>query len=513
MIQKPDINTLSIHIDMDEYMYKQNYGVYKSNIASMFRMNAFTRVEVNGENKIDLELNLPTGLRPVIDESITKKDGKEYKNYYYSITYSIPNNYTLKGPSNEVLAQDRIGAISTGFTTYTYKNSTPFSSREECVKYYGELGRGNGEVKAAIASKVSEIINSVAGQVRNTIDYFPTSASERIFSIKSGKKGDFSAYDKASDQIIEAYKAVKVGENRNNFSIASAEPVAFWKSQLPSLDYNNKDQENIYTAATLNLAAVYYWQDKLDSAQHYLELAKLTNDKKGIIYESQRSVNQRKLVLKTCKEFNTDPYKAVGSADISEVNENTTAKLIEKILNDPNNFTKYSGQVIDRNGKLLNVTFKQYGTLNEEQVRRLSNQLVYKAEGSVQEVILNTSGAKYYDIDGSKYELVQFYPSTEVSATIQAMAKIIYDSPKIRVYEYDTKAVNDLAGTLNIIYKKPTEDIGTNTSSVKFLFMFKKALGKYFADCPAVKAKAESGGYGKGRMLLVSAAKEYAECK
>jgi len=511
IIQDPDINTYSVKLDMNEAEYR-GYGVYKSNVASMVKINAFSPVEVNGENIVEINLGSPANMRATIDEVVTKKDDKSYSTFYYNLTYSIPNDYKLIGPKGEIFLEGKVGAIGAGFTTYTYK-SQGFQTREQCSKYFGSGQYGTNEVRSNIAGKVTEITKEITGEVQKTVDYVNSYATETIYSLKSGKKGDYSAYDKASEQLVEAFKLIKIGEDRTKFTEAASIPLSFWKSQLPSLDYKNKDQENAYTAATLNLATGYFWEDKLDSAQYFLDMAKLSGEKKGDVAGAQRLITSRISTLKELKVRNIDPYKGIGAANLSEINENTVANLIKKILEDPANFTKYQGQVIDKNGKLFNVTFKQYGELNEPAVAKWSNKLIYKAENSEQELEVNTLNVKYYDMDGQKYEYIRFYPSTEVSAPIQQMLKIVFDSPKIRVYEHDLGNTNNLAGSINILYKRPGEDIATNTSSVKFMFMFKKSLAKYFADCEAVKGKAESGTYGKGREQLVNAAKEYADCK
>lgn len=486
-------------------------GITKESLEDLIVFSALKKTgDMNGfkfEIKIlPIAIEQTTGIRTETKES----KGIKYSVYKYYFKYFIPYQIKITDPKGEVLV-NHFEKSSSSNNNFSFM-SDQFATSIECSNYFAANSQGFTLLKRNVSEGLGILMNSIKENAQFSIDYTPIKLSENINYFKTTKKENYDSFEKAAKSTVETFNLISPYSSRDNFFIANKSSIRFWKDTLKTLSYTNKEQVNLYAACYINLAKVYYLADELDSAKTYLEMAKKSNEKNSEIKSVTDMISYREADILKLKANGISIYGGIGVAKKELSNAELKQVFLANYLQDSKNFKLDSGYVIDNSGFQKKASFKTYNNLEPVELASKRNKTFFIMEGINSEFELNTSSVRGYKLDTQIFENVKFYTANELNNLTQQFLKVIIESNKLRVYEYDSKDLNNLASSVNLIFKKPSEEIGTNSSSAKFFLLFKKSLQNYFSDCTSMKEKIDKGEYSKNRQGILKAANDYINC-
>jgi hypothetical protein len=513
IIQNSSINTYNVEISGYEDDLN-TLGYSAGSITDKLNLRAFTRVDGEGENKVVFRFSGYGSLRGNMS-SQTGTDGKA--KYFYTYSYTLPMSYEIYAggkriAGGEIKKQTAMGSVE----QFTYSTSSYATSTDATNNWNsgGQAGLRN-QIKTNFDAKFESFLT----EVRNQIDYQAIKGSTDFGIFKTTKKEDFTDYEVAAQSAEAALTPLVAGEPRTGLRERMESPMAFWKTKMKTLDPTNKDQDKLYFACANNLANAYYWMDNIDSALYFIAEAEKSKFREGYLVLLKSDIENRRKQLAALKVFGIDPYVGPDQASAAEIKEieaiakkeriNEEAEIAARIAAEQMKLEPviemYDGYIINREDQKVVGKVKCYKANNGDR----TGKNYFITEGTEKEMELSASYIKMCEFGSYKYELVKYLG---VSKETNLML-VAYDSEKIKVYKYTVPSKTSKYGITNIYYKRPNEELATNTSSLTFTYAYKKTLAKYLEDCPSVSSKALGGEYTDSEEMRIAAAIDYSNCK
>ncbi|HEY8402111.1 MAG TPA: hypothetical protein VIK89_12655, partial [Cytophagaceae bacterium] len=520
VIQNASVNTYSVEVKGYENNLN-DIGYSSGALIDRVILNTFTKVNGEGENKIIFRFGGYGSLNGSLSSS-TNSEGKV--SYYYIYNYTLPMSYEIYADNKRIAGGEikakQQNSAAPSVDQFSYKSKS-FNSSTDANNFWN--GSGKAEVRNHIKGNFENKFKEFLAEVKYDIDYYPSTATTSFGMFKTTKKADFTVYEKAAESAERALETLVAGQPRTGLRNALDSAMTFWSTTLSTLDPTNKEQDKLFFVCANNLANSYLWMDNIDSALYFVSVAEKAKFREGYLSMLKYEIETRQKQLNTLKAFGIDPYTGPARATQEEIDAinakaeedrlNKEAEIAARIAAAEKKFApvieNYDGYIIDRADKKVSGKIICYKANNGER----TGKNFFVADGADKEMELTASFVKACEFGSNKYELVKYADATGLGKETQLLL-VAYESNKIKVYKSYYKLKNSDTYTTDIYYKRPDEEVATNTTTVAFTVAYKKQLAKYFENCAEINKKALAGDYTDSPEMRIAAAVDYSNsCK
>jgi len=429
-----------------------------------------------------LQVNVLLG-SPVLNMSSTKTRQTSKKNkdgttttttyYYRDGKFYMPISYQIVGNDGAIIKEQVVASSS---TTENVKFDNRYRSSTQLRNAYREEYRNlrNNLIRKHISKHMGRMKNSIM----SALDTRPASRNTDVMYIKTKKHKEYDALLAAMERTKEEFGKMSATESVETIKKELAPSIEYWERLIGSYSATEKKTRKIHWVARYNLANVHFWLDDLDKASTYA--AKLTD----ISLRKPASKSLQRRIEDTKKLFQVNEKSSRHFAvDLSNASAPVDPNAGAQVSND-NSPNIYEGMVEYASGKIEKGKFYYEPGVSSDFVFGNKGNVRFKAEGSTGiGRVLSPSKVRQMKIGEREISILRFSPTGTIK-TNQFVEKL-FASSKIEVYMFypthnDTRVDWEPAP---LLYNIGT-DKWLNTGGLKFALSPKKALAKFFKDCP-----------------------------
>lgn len=309
-------DTYELKLDISPQAY-QVYKLDKATVEKMFSLASFSKVADHPKLKLVVSIDIPQVKVSQVTSIENNNGGQKFK---YAHEYAIPNGVKLLDVNNQVIFEEHLEYDS--FRKYFYTRnivSAIFESSEQCKRFFSAGGEGHAGIYLNYKVYGKNTLELLAASLKRNLDFGVDMTYEMIQASPFGEKLEYKGYNIAAEQAIGAYSTIKAGKDRSLFIKYAAQPIAFWKQEISSIEAKtsrDEDQDKLFNCSSTNLVNAYLWSDKLDSAALIIDKMKTIKD--SYWRPLKDVIDRRRLQLDQLKRLGIDPYKGKGNIDFNQ---------------------------------------------------------------------------------------------------------------------------------------------------------------------------------------------------
>lgn len=479
----------------------------KSNtaIANGIKMDAFRRIEPDGNNYGHLRILLNTGYvntergeRKSRTSTTKNKDGTTTTNryYWYVFPMQISSSYKIVDPNGAVLAAGQGGFRGS-------QKGAEYRSPKAAYDNYSK------DLQAKRREAANKAINDITSGVRSRIaEQFDFSKRYKYTNVYFIKKHD------SEKGFVKAYELTKAFfENPENICMSSEQakkeleaPIDFWKRYDDPKYKNDKKLKKLYTAANYNLALVYAQVDEYALAREHANKvikAEEKHKRSSTLITKTREIESRlKKQNIASRRYCRDVSNAAGPAQVA-------AFEMEKQAIESTGKTSEGGILL--NGDAMAGTFVQTGDGPMSFGQNGNTKFKVEENNQFTEYELTDERISKFNLGSRDFIKRQYTPSAKGESVVKnCILEEVYTSEKISLYQYYPTGGELSDDKTEFAFAKAGDEMPISLLATQFL-LWKKGLAKYFEDCPDLSEMCGAGEIEMNRDDLIKAARIYSE--
>jgi len=342
---------------------------------------------------------------------------------------------------------------------------------------------------------MNRVLANMSQDIKEAIDFGSVKMPLSSYNLRKDKPEN-KEYTDIQKAVNSSFFSFIFAPGKVSQLSAIKDAEAFWKKQYYATPKDDKKLKNIRLLNAYNLSSIYAYDGNVDSAESWLEKAKLENSynsyvtelvkfvafqKKNIaIYQASKSifkdvtyssdVKKNNMAVATSRSFT--PKEGEG---FKELNLNAASGAIYK------NGKKTDGEFIPMPGKAFDPSFIRFVARGEKAMKLITPFLA-------DSVVI---GEHHFLSVDDKF------------------AKLIFDSPKIKILHQVAPAGQDCCNVYHFVRKTNNRTDNYYIGQTKF----SKFIAKYFSDCPKLIEIQLAGGYDNisAKAAALKAAADYTQ--